>query len=116
MNNRRKLIRIEAKDFLEIRPVAESGKKVKAEVVNFTLMGICFSSVVEWRKGQNLYIEYFIPDASDSVKLKVSVIWSELIDYQKGYFCGGEIVEVEKEKQELFANYYFQKLKDKFLK
>ena len=72
MNNRRKLIRIEAKDFLEIRPMVEAAKKIKGEVLNFTLMGICFSSVVEWRKGQNLYIEYFIPEINLPHQLSAS--------------------------------------------
>lgn len=114
MENKRKLIRLEVKDFLEIRPINELGKTVKAETKNFSLMGVCFSSMIEWKKGQVLHIDYFITDELDSVQMKVVVVWSEFIDYEQGYFCGGEIVDIEPEKQEKFANYYFQKLKDKF--
>jgi hypothetical protein len=111
MENRRKLIRLEVSDFLDIRPLNEVGRCIKGESKNFTLMGICFSSEVEWHKGQVLLIDYFIPQNNDSVKLKIVVVWSEFIDSSKGYFCGGEIAEIEKEKEVIFANYYFQKLK-----
>lgn len=114
MDNQRRLLRLEVKDFLEIRPLNELAEYVKGDSRDFTLMGICFTSQVEWKKGRVLLIDYFIPDELDSVKLKVAVVWSEFIDPQNGYFCGGQIVEVENEKQDKFANYYFQKLKDRF--
>ena len=115
MENRRRLIRIEVSDFLEIKPLDEVARKVKGEVKNFSLMGICFTSEIEWKRGQVLFIDYFITEALDSVRLKLAVVWSEYIDEKQGYFCGGEIIDVEEEKQAIFANYYFQKLKEKFL-
>ncbi|MBU1122043.1 MAG: hypothetical protein ABIH71_05505 [Candidatus Omnitrophota bacterium] len=114
MDNQRKLIRLEVKDFLEIKLVDEVAKTIKAAADNFTLMGICFTSQQEWKKGQVLLIDYFMPSELDSVKLKISVVWSELIDSEKGYFCGGEIGEIEDTKQDKFASYYFQRLKERF--
>ena len=111
-NNRRKLIRLDANDFLEMRPLNEVGKRIKGESKNITPMGICFSSEMEWRKGEVLFINYFLPDDFDSVKLKVTVVWSEYIDAHAGYFCGAEIMDIEKDKQDKFSNYYSQKLKD----
>jgi hypothetical protein len=113
---RRRLIRLEVDDFLEITPLNESANLISARSKNFSLMGICFSSFVEWRKGQVLLIDYFLPEALDSVKLKLVVIWSEYIGEKEGYFCGGEIIDVEKDKEEKFAHYYLQKLKEKFFK
>jgi hypothetical protein len=114
MENKRKLIRLDTRDFLEIRPLKEIAKRVEGKGRNFSLMGICFSSQVEWQKGQVLLIDYFLPQQLDSVKLKVIVVWSEFISSQEGYFCGAEIIEVEEEKQDKFASYYFQKLKERF--
>ena len=111
---KRRLIRLEVSDFLEIRPLDEVARKIKGKTKDFSLMGICFSSEVECKKGQVLFIDYFIPQDLDSVKLKVVIIWSEFISPQEGYFCGGEIVSVEENKHEKFANYYFQKLRERF--
>ncbi len=113
MENRRQLIRLEVGDFLEVKPLNEIGKIYKTKTKNFTLMGVCFTSEVEWKKGQVLYIDYFIPEELDSVRLKMVVVWSELIDSKNGYFCGGKILEVEEKKQEKFASYYYKKLKDR---
>ena len=113
MENRRQLIRLEVGDFLEVKPLNEIGKIYKTRAKNFTLMGVCFTSEVEWKKGQVLYIDYFIPEELDSVRLKMVVVWSELIDSKNGYFCGGKILEVEEKKQEKFASYYYKKLKDR---
>jgi hypothetical protein len=113
---KRKLIRLEVDDFLEIVPLNESANSISARSRNFSLMGICFSSPLEWRKGQVLLIDYFLPQELDTVKLKLVVIWSEYIGEKDGYFCGGQIIDVEKDKEEKFAHYYFQKLKEKFFK
>lgn len=113
MENKRKLIRLEVEDFLQIRPLNETARVLRGKSWNFTLMGICFSSELEWKKGQVLLIEYFIPQELDSVKLKVVVIWSEFIDAKNGHFCGGEIIDVEEGKQDQFSSYYYQKLKEK---
>lgn len=112
---KRRLIRLEIGDFLEIRPLNEAARKVKGLTKNLSLMGICFSSDVQWKKGQVLMIDYFISEELDSIKLKIMVVWSELIDKDQGYFCGGQILNVEDKKQEKFANYYFQKLKERSL-
>ena len=116
MDNRRQLIRLNVGDFLEIRPVDEVGKRHKGKSKDFTLMGICFSSDTEWQKGQVLIIDYFISEELDSVELKIIVAWSEFIDPENGYFCGGEIIDIEEAKQEKFCTYYYKKLKEKFLK
>ena len=116
MSNRRRLIRLNVGDFLELRPLHEAGRVHAAKTRDLTLMGICFSGEMEWNRGQVLVIDYFIPDELDSVKLKIVVVWSEFIDPENGYFCGGEIIEVEEAKQEKFANYYFKRLQERFLK
>ncbi|MEM7817029.1 MAG: hypothetical protein QXZ20_03890 [Candidatus Aenigmatarchaeota archaeon] len=113
MEERRKLLRIEVDDFLNLIPLNEVAT-IKGKSRNLTPMGICFSSEIEWKKGQLLYIDYYIPQINDSIKIKVVVVWSEFIDQKIGYFCGGEIIEVEKEKEEKFVNYYFQKLNKDF--
>jgi hypothetical protein len=114
MENKRRLIRLDAGDFLEIRTLSETGKVTKATSKDFTLMGVCFSCEMEWQKGQMLLIDYFIPDELDSVRLKMVVVWSEFLSPESGYFCGGEIIEIEEEKQEKFANYYLKKLQERF--
>jgi len=116
MEQRRRLVRLDAADFIEIQSLNEVGRLHQAKAKNFTLMGICFSCEVEWQKGQVLLIDYFLPDELDSVQLKMVVIWSEFIGPEAGYFCGGEIIEIEQEKQEKFANYYLKKLQQRFLK
>lgn len=111
-NNRRKLLRLKVSDFLEIRPLNEVAKCVRAKVQDFTPMGICFSSEAEWHRGHVLLIDYFMPEEFDSVKLKVAVVWSEFIDQAIGYFCGAEILEIENGKQEKFYSYYSRKLQE----
>ncbi len=112
----RRLVRLSVADFLEIKPLNEVGRICSAKSKNVTLMGICFCSEAEWKKGQVLYIDYFIPEELDSVRLKMVVVWSELIDSDRGYFCGGEIIEVEESKREKFSDYYTKKLRENFLK
>jgi hypothetical protein len=109
-NNRRSLLRLKVSDFLEIRPLNEVARCIRAKAQDFTPMGICFSSEAEWKHGQVLLIDYFMPEEFDSVKIKVAVIWSEFIDQSAGYFCGAQIIEIEKDKQEKFYNYYSHKL------
>ncbi|MCP4652553.1 MAG: hypothetical protein GY858_04120 [Candidatus Omnitrophica bacterium] len=115
MEKQRKLIRLDTDDFLEIRLLDDSVKS-KGSSKNITSMGICFSSENNWQKDQILLINYFLPDELDSVKLKVVVVWSEFIDPESGYFCGGEITEIEEGKEDQFAHYYLQQLKDRFCK
>jgi len=113
MEKERRLIRLDVGDFLEIRSIEDTEKFYSGRTKDMTLMGICFSSEAEWRKGQVLLIDYFIPEELDSARLKMAVVWSEFIGPDKGYFCGGQIIDVEKEKQEKFANYYFKRLKER---
>lgn len=112
MNNKRRLIRLAVEDFLEIKPSSETNTLYRTKVRDITPMGVCFFSEVEWRRGQVLIIDYFLPHEMDSVNFKLSVIWSEFIDEEKGYFCGGEIIEIDENKQDMFIRYYFQKLKE----
>jgi len=107
---KRKLLRLDTNDFLQITPLSEVGKKIKGTARNITYAGICFCCEVEWRKGDVLLIDYFIKEKFDSVKLKVLVVWSEFISQDIGYFCGGEIIDIEEEKKEMFFNYYFKKI------
>jgi hypothetical protein len=112
MENRRRFLRLEVNDFLEMSPVGEVAKTFKGQTKNFSPLGICFSSEIEWRRGQVILIDYFIPEEFDSVKLKVVAVWSEFIDPENGYFCGAEIIEIEQKKQEKFTAYYFKKIKE----
>ena len=114
MENRRRFLRFEVKDFLEIRPLDETARYAKGHSFNLSLMGICFYSQVKWDTGQVLLIDYFIPQELESVRLKTGVVWSELVDNENGYLTGAQLIEVEKEKEQLFANYYFQRLKERF--
>ena len=114
MENKRRFLRFEVEDFLEIRPLNEVAKYVKGKSFNLSIMGICFFSDARWNTGQVLMIDYFIPEGLDSVKIKVVVVWSELIDNKRGYLTGTQIIDIEKEKESRFVNYYFQKIKDKF--
>ncbi len=114
MDNKRRFLRLEAKDFLEMSPLKELDRQIKGRSFNVTPMGICFSSNICWEKGQVLLIDYFIPEELDSVKLKVAIVWSEFVDENNGYLTGGEIIDIDKEKETCFINYYFQKLKEYF--
>jgi hypothetical protein len=46
--------------------------------------------------------------------MKMVVIWSEFISSSQGYFCGGQITDIEEKSQAQFAHYYYKKLKEKF--
>lgn len=116
MQNRRKFLRLEVGDFLQIRPLNEQATKIKGKAFNLTLMGICFSSEIEWKKGQVLQIEYFMPEGADSVDLKIAVVWSEFISDEEGFLTGAEIIDIDSAKELKFVNYYFLKLKNRFLK
>ncbi|MCF7917041.1 MAG: PilZ domain-containing protein [Candidatus Omnitrophica bacterium] len=113
MDNQRKLIRLETSDFLQVKPINEVGRIYEAEVKDFTFMGICFSSSVEWKKGQVLALNYFLSQSNQPVKMKMVVIWSEFIGSKQGYFCGGQITSIEEKNQAEFAHYYYKKLKEK---
>lgn len=107
---RRKLLRLKVGDFIEVRSLNEPAKIVRAHAHDITPLGICFISDTEWRKGEVLFIDYFIPDELEPVKLKVSVIWSELVSDDEGFFCGGEVIEIEEDKKDLFINYYHREI------
>lgn len=114
MNNQRRFVRLEVADFLEIRPSELSQPLSKGASANLTPMGICFFSEVQWDKNQVLDIDYFIPQEHESVLLKARMIWSEFISEKDGYLNGGEILDVAPDKELIFVNYYFQKLKQQF--
>ena len=116
MNNRRRFLRFEVGDFLEVQALNETARvNAKGHSVNLSLMGICFSSEEEWKTGQVLLIDYFIPSDLDSVKMKVVVVWSERIDDKVGFLTGAQIIDVEEDKENQIVNYYFKKLKERFL-
>lgn len=114
MDNRRKFLRLEVQDFLEIKPLTELAKFTKGGSVNLSLMGICFSSEIRWEKGQVLLIEYFIPKEMESVRLKVAIMWSEYISDNDGYLNGAAIIDIDQDKETKFVNYYYQRLKEHF--
>jgi hypothetical protein len=114
MKDNRSLLRLDVKDFLEIRPLKEVARKVKGLSQNISFMGICFFSPLEWQKGQVLVIDYFICGESESVELKIVVSWSEFVSSQNGYFCGGQIMNMSGKGQEAFVRYYFIKLKEQY--
>lgn len=112
--NRRRFIRVEADDLLEVRPlIKETEAGLRAKASNVSAMGLCFFSQLEWRKGQVMLIDYFIPDMNKSVKLKAVAVWSEFVDNRQGYLCGCEILDMEQERDE-FLDYYFKILRRKF--
>ncbi|MCF7907997.1 MAG: hypothetical protein K9L86_03890 [Candidatus Omnitrophica bacterium] len=113
MENKRRILRLNVGDFVEIRPLSEVGKVHKGKAKDISPMGICFSSDTEWKTGQVLLIDYFIPEELDSIQLKLVVAWSEFIDPESGYFCGGELIDVEPSKETTFATYYFKRLQDR---
>ncbi|MFH1768274.1 MAG: PilZ domain-containing protein [Candidatus Omnitrophota bacterium] len=114
MDNKRRFLRFEVDDFLRMEAVNEVMRFSDGRCFNLSLMGMCFFSQVEWQVQQGLIIDYFIPDSLDTVKLKVVVVWSELIGEQEGYLTGAEIVAMEEDKETQFINYYFHKLKERF--
>lgn len=115
MENRRRFVRFETEDILEIKPLPEIAKKVKAVSQNFSIIGICFFSEYNWEKGQVLLIEYFIPEELEPVKIKAMVVWTEFIDEKKGFLIGVEILDIEEKNAEKFVNHYFKKVREKFL-
>lgn len=114
MDNKRRVIRLEASDFLQIKPLDEVGKVHEAAIKNFSFMGVCFCSAIEWKNGQVLEINYFLPEENQPVRMKLLVVWSEFISSRQGYFCGGQITDIEPEGQAQFAHYYYRKLQDRF--
>ncbi len=116
MQNRRKFLRLEVADFLQIRPLQDGSGPIKGKSFNLTLMGICFASEIEWKTGQVLFLEYFMPEGGDSVELKISVVWNEFISDEEGFLTGAEIIDIDPQKELQFVNYYFLKLKNRFFK
>ena len=115
MENKRRFVRFETEDILEIKPLPEIAKKIKAVSQNFSIIGICFFSDYKWKKGQVLLIEYFIPEELEPVKMKASVVWAEFVDERKGFLVGVEILDIEEKNAERFVNHYFKKVREKFL-
>ncbi|MBN2120037.1 MAG: PilZ domain-containing protein [Candidatus Omnitrophica bacterium] len=114
MPNRRKFVRFEVEDILEVRPLSEVARKFKSVSKDFSVIGICFFSDFKWEKGQVLLIEYFLPEDLEAVKLKAGVVWSEFIDDKKGFLVGVEILDLEDKHADKFTNYYFRKVRERF--
>ncbi len=112
--NRRKFVRFEVEDILEIRPVSEVAKKFKVRSKDLSLIGICFYSDFKWEKGQVLIVDYFLPDDYEPVKVKCNVVWSEFINDQQGFLVGVEILDIGRENSDKFINYYFEKVRKRF--
>ncbi len=113
MDNRRRFLRLDVEDFLEIRPLNELARYAEGKSFNLSLLGICFFSQIKWDKGQVLLIDYFLPQELDSVKMKVVVIWCEFVSDKDGFLHGAEIIDIEQDKEIKFIHYYFRKLKER---
>ena len=113
-DNKRRFVRFEVEDILELRPLPEVAKKFRATSKNLSLIGICFFSDFKWERGQVLLIEYFLPEDLEPVKVKTSVVWSEFINDEKGFLVGVEILDVEQKNADKFINYYFKKIRERF--
>lgn len=101
MQKQTAIVRVNATDFLEVRPLKGFVKKEK----NLYPIYLCFNSVFEWRKGHVLCIDYFLSDELDSVCIALIVLWSELISTNK-YFIGGQVAEIEEKKKSKFVTHY----------
>ena len=112
--NRRKFVRFEVEDILEVKPLGEIAKKLRSVSRDLSLIGICFFSDFKWEPGQVLMVEYFLPESLEPVKIKANVVWSEFINDAKGFLVGVEILDVEEKSADKFVNYYFKKVKEKF--
>jgi len=114
MKNQRRFIRFDTEDFINIRPLNNVNIVYGATSKNIGLVGVCFYAPQRWERGELLLIDYFIIPQSALARLKTRVVWSELIDAQKGYLIGVEVLKIE-ENEEAFLKYYFQKVKETFL-
>ena len=114
IDNRRKFVRFDVEDILEVRPVSEVAKKFKVKSKDLSLIGICFYSDFKWERGQVLVIDYFLPDDYEPVKVKCNVVWSEFVDDHQGFLVGVEILDIDRDSSEKFTNYYFKKVRERF--
>jgi hypothetical protein len=114
MENKRKFLRFDVEDILEIHPLGEVAKKFRSLARDFSLIGVCFFSDFRWDRGQVLMMDYFIPDCMESVKIKTCVVWSEFVSDSKGFLVGVEILDIEDKASQKFMEYYFKKVREKF--
>lgn len=113
-SNFRKFIRVESSDIIEIKPSDGISAYKKAVVKDFSMMGICFYSPVQWQYGQLLNLRYEVPGFSGKVELKIKIGWSELVDDSRGYLVGGEISYIEPKGVDCFLRYYYNQVKKLF--
>ena len=113
-SNKRRFVRFNVEDILEIRAVTEVAKKFRSVSRDFSLIGMCFFSDFKWDPGQVLIIEYFMPEELEAVKIKANVVWSEFIDDRKGFLVGVEILDIDNKNADKFTQYYFRKVKERF--
>ncbi|MFC1514454.1 PilZ domain-containing protein [Candidatus Omnitrophota bacterium] len=112
--NKRKFVRFNVEDILEIRALTEVAKKFRSVSRDFSLIGMCFFSDFKWDVGQVLIIEYFLPEDLEAVKIKTNVVWSEFIDDKKGFLVGVEILDIDAKNADKFTQYYFRKVRERF--
>ncbi len=101
----RSIVRVNSEDFLKISSIKGT---VKKDDYLFNI-NICFDSPTEWRKGQELFIDYFLAEALDSIELVILVLWSEFISPKVGYFIGGEVIKVQDIKKSIFMTHFVNK-------
>jgi hypothetical protein len=107
----RKFIRIDTSDLVEVRPINGLGPKT-AITRDFSMMGVCFYSPIQWEHGQPLLMRYSVPGSLDDVMMNVRIVWSELIDENHGFLIGAQIGEIDTEGLDAFLRYYYKKVKD----
>ena len=105
--NQRRFIRIETSDLIEIRPADGIGTARKAVVKDFSMLGICFYCPIQWCYGQALEINYSVPGTGIDVALRARVMWSELIDENRGYLIGTSIMYIEDYGIDAFLRHYY---------
>ncbi len=114
MLNKRRFVRFDSDEILEVKPLNDKIKSCKAITKDLSLLGICFFSDFKWEIGQVLEIHYFLSGSLKPVKIKAKVVWSELISDSQGFLVGVEIMNIEDKDAPKFVAHYFKKVKDKF--
>jgi len=110
-HNERRFIRIENSDLLEVRPL-DGSPAATVTARDFSLLGICFYSPLCWDSGQRLALRYSVPGTADDVEMTIVIVWSELIDDERGFLIGARISDIRDGGLDAFLRYYYKKVKD----
>jgi hypothetical protein len=110
-HNERRFIRIENSDLLEVR-LLDGSPAATVTARDFSPLGICFYSPLCWESGQQLVLRYAVPETTDNVEMSIVIVWSELIDDERGFLVGARISDIGDAGLEAFLRYYYKKVKD----